>query len=109
MDTRLLTQLPVEQNRCREIARQYQAMGSIGCFAAALIEQAIRRADRAVIDGGEEQIRAALQDLQSYQTVPPQPVPLAPLRRPATERLRRASAMPPVGRRPGNIGLPRAA
>lgn len=109
MDTRLLTQLPVEQNRCREIARQYQAMGSIGCFAAALIEQAIRRADRAVIDGGEDDIRAALQDLQSYQTVPPQPVRLAPVKRPAAERLRLASAVPPVGRRPGNLGLPRAA
>lgn len=110
MDTRLLSQLPGEQARCREIARHYEALGSIGCFAAALIEQALRRADRAIIEGGEDDIRAALQDLQSFQTLPPQAVlPSLPPRRELPERMRLATTMPPVGRRPGHLGLTRAA
>ena len=109
MDTRLLGQLTAEQQRCKDIARQYQAMGSIGCFAAALVEQALKRSDRAIIEGGEDEIRNALQDLQSFQTLPPQPVQLVPTKRPTAERLRLASAMAPVGRRPGNLGQARAA
>ena len=71
MDTRLLSLLPVEQARCREIAHDFTAMGSIGCFAAALIEQALRRADRAIIDGGgEDAIRGVLRDLQAFDTLP---------------------------------------
>ena len=51
MNTELLCRLPLEQARCRELIRQFQAMGSIGHFAAALVESALRRADRAIIDG----------------------------------------------------------
>ncbi len=106
MDTRLLHLLPTEQARCREIAGDYTTMGSIGCFAAALIEQALRRSDRAIIEGGEESIRDVLRELQAvdapYQRGPARPTaasqPAAPMPRlaiaPQTARLG-ARAMQP--------------
>jgi hypothetical protein len=99
MNTELLSRLPVEQARCRELARQFMQMGSIGCFAAALIEEALRRADRAIIEGSESGVRETLRDLQTFQIAPPavvsQPLPAA-ARKPPTLM----SAVPPVGRRP---------
>jgi hypothetical protein len=112
MDTQLLSRLPLEQARCRELARQFGAMGSIGCFAAALIEEALRRADRAIIDGCEESVRRALQELQAFGsatqaphglTADPALRPLAPLA--AAVRPRLAIAVPPVGRRPPRFPL----
>lgn len=98
MNTELLSRLPVEQARCRELARQFNQMGSIGCFAAALIEQALQRADRAIIDGCEAAVRDALRELQTFQIAPParaQPE-LQPVRRPVPP----LAAVPNVGRRP---------
>jgi hypothetical protein len=66
MNTELLCRLPLEQARCRELVRQFQAMGSIGHFAAALVEAALRRADRAIIDGDEAAVREALTDLEGF-------------------------------------------
>lgn len=110
MDTQLLSRLPLEQARCRELARQFGAMGSIGCFAAALIEEALRRADRAIIDGCEDSVRRALQELQTFGSATQAPHgldtdpalrTLAPLAAPA--RPRPAVAVPPVGRRPPKL------
>lgn len=112
MDTQLLTRLPLEQARCRELARQFGAMGSIGCFAAALIEEALRRADRAIIDGHEDGVRRALQELQAFGSATQAPHgadadptlhTLAPL--PPAARPRPAIAVPPVGRRPPRFPL----
>lgn len=66
MNTELLCRLPLEQARCRELVRQFQAMGSIGHFAAALVESALRRADRAIIDGDEAAVREALTELEGF-------------------------------------------
>ena len=105
MDTQLLSRLPLEQARCRELARQFGAMGSSGCFAAALIEEALRRADRAIIDGCEEAVRRALLELQAFGSAAQAPhghdlgpalrtlAPLQPAARPML-----AIAVPPVGR-----------
>lgn len=68
LNTQLLHALPAEQARCRELARRYVSIGSAGQFGAALIEQALKRADRAVIDGDEEDIRRALAELRRYQS-----------------------------------------
>jgi hypothetical protein len=108
MDTQLLARLPVEQARCRELARQYSALGSIGCFAAAMIEDALQRADRAIIDGDEMAIRRALHELQAHDASRQPPVrlaaPPAPVQRPTL-----AIAVPPVGRRPGRFAHAAAA
>lgn len=107
MNTELLCRLPVEQARCRELARQFNQMGSIGCFAAALIEEALQRADRAIIEGCEAAVRDTLCELQAFQIAPPavkQPAP-QPLRRPAPP----LAAVPNVGRRPARAWQPMAA
>lgn len=112
MDTQLLSRLPLEQARCRELARQFGAMGSIGCFAAALIEEALRRADRAIIDGCEDAVRQALTELQAFGSATQAPhglesepavCSLAP--QPPATRPMLAIAMPPVGRRPPRFPL----
>ncbi|WP_374677231.1 hypothetical protein [Piscinibacter sp.] len=77
MNTHLLHALPAEQARCRELVRKYVAIGSAGAFASALIEHSLRRADRAVIDGNESDIRRALAELQGYEGTPREPLRLA--------------------------------
>jgi hypothetical protein len=67
MNTQLLHALPTEQARCRELVRKYVAIGSAGAFGAALIEQSLKRADRAVIDGDESDIQRALAELRRYE------------------------------------------
>jgi hypothetical protein len=103
MDSRLLTLLPTEQARCREIARHYSAMGSIGCFAAAMIEQTLQRADRAIIEGGEDTIRNVLRDLQAFDMARQPAATLSAADRPLPGKPRLAVAIPPVGRRMGRM------
>lgn len=67
LNTQLLHALPNEQARCRELVRRYTAIGSAGAFGAALIEQSLKRADRAVIDGDEDDIVRALAELRGYE------------------------------------------
>lgn len=105
MDTHLLARLPIEQARCRELARQFSAMGSIGCFAAALVEEALRRADRAIIDGCEDGVRRALRELEAFGSATPAATRLNDSPElhavPTTPRLPRLpTAIPSVGRRP---------
>ena len=77
MNTQLLHRLPVEQARCRELVRKYVSIGSAGAFASALIEASLKRADRAVIDGDESDIRRALSELQGYEGARREPLRLA--------------------------------
>ncbi|MCW5667208.1 MAG: hypothetical protein KIT35_25505 [Piscinibacter sp.] len=77
LNTQLLHALPAEQARCRELVRKYVAIGSAGAFASALIEASLRRADRAVIDGDEQDIRRALEELQAYEGARRAPLRLA--------------------------------
>lgn len=77
MNTQLLHSLPAEQARCRELVRKYVAIGSTGAFGAALIEQSLKRADRAVIDGDENDIRRALAELKAYEAEHRSPMRLA--------------------------------
>lgn len=115
MDTQLLARLPVEQARCRELARQFAAMGSIGCFAAALVEEALRRADRAIIEGREDGIRQVLRELEAFGSATPAPVhphestELRSVAAAAPRAPRLAIAVPPVGRRPPRAQLTAAA
>lgn len=77
MNTQLLHAIPAEQARCRELVRKYTAIGSAGAFGAALIEQSLKRADRAVIDGDESDIRGALDELRGYEPEHRPPLRLA--------------------------------
>jgi len=77
MNTQLLCAIPAEQARCRELVRKYVQIGSAGAFGAALIEASLKRADRAVIDGDESDIRRALDELQGYERTRREPLKLA--------------------------------
>jgi hypothetical protein len=77
MNTQLLCAIPAEQARCRELVRKYVQIGSAGAFGAALIEASLKRADRAVIDGDESDIRRALDELQGYEPTRREPLKLA--------------------------------
>ena len=41
---------PVEQARCREVLAIYKSLGSVGAFGAAMIEDVLRRADKAAVE-----------------------------------------------------------
>ena len=49
--TSLGEELPKEQARVRELLVAYQSIGVPGRFGAIMIEQALQRADRAVMSG----------------------------------------------------------
>ena len=51
MATTLGGALPKEQARARELLGMYKGIGPAGQFGAAMIEQALRDADKAVISG----------------------------------------------------------
>lgn len=44
-------EFPKEQARCRQLLGWYREIGPNGAFGAACIEDMLRRADRAVMDG----------------------------------------------------------
>jgi hypothetical protein len=117
MDTNLLIQLSTEQARCREVARHYAAMGSIGCFAAAMLDELQRRADRAIINGCESEIRACLKLLQAVRQ-PPQASPTTGVphglsfssgRAATADKLSLSEAIASVGRRLPRVALASAA
>ena len=70
MDTNLLILLSAEQARCLDVARHYAGLGSIGCFAAAMLAELQRRSDQAIIGGCEQEIRSCLKLLQDVRQPP---------------------------------------
>lgn len=42
---------PLEQRRCRELLKQYTAIGPSGAFGYAMIEMVLQRADQAASSG----------------------------------------------------------
>ncbi len=111
MDTNLLIHLTTEQARCHDVARHYTAMGSIGCFAAAMLDELQRRADHAIIHGQEAEIRICLTALQAVRQ-PPQVLPSAfasyvPAQNTAADKpsLANAIAIASVGRRIPRLAL----
>ena len=70
MNSDLLILLTTEQARCRNVALHYTAMGSIGYFAAAMLEELQRQADHAIIHGQEADIRSSLTALQAVRQPP---------------------------------------
>ena len=60
-------QFPLEQARVRDLLTQYKALGSVGAFGAAMIEQALRRADQAAISGDVVAVLRSYEELKGFQ------------------------------------------
>jgi hypothetical protein len=58
-----------EQARCRRLALDYQALGSTGFFGAAVVEEAVKRAEEAIRGGNVLAMRRALASLKDCQPV----------------------------------------
>lgn len=59
--------LPKEQARVREVLGHYKEIGPAGAFGAAMIEQSLQQADRAVMSGDVVAMMAAYKDLQEIK------------------------------------------
>lgn len=53
-----------EQIRVRELLGVYKEIGPVGAFGAAMIEQVLQRADKAVMDGDAVSILVSLGELK---------------------------------------------
>lgn len=58
-----------EQARCRRLALDYHALGSTGFFGAAVVEEAVKRAEEAIRGGNVLAMRRALASLKDCQPV----------------------------------------
>ena len=61
------TALPAEQARVREVLTHYIEIGRAGQFGAAMIEQSLQAADKAIISGDLTRMIAAYKDLQEIK------------------------------------------
>lgn len=59
--------LPKEQQRARELLRQYQEIGPAGAFGAAMITQALARADAASASGDVVAMVRSLEELRELK------------------------------------------
>jgi hypothetical protein len=62
--TSLADSIPLEQARVRELLGHYREIGPAGTFGAMMLEQALRRADQAVMSGDVIAMIAAYNDLK---------------------------------------------
>ena len=60
----LAEEFPKEQARCRELLGFYKEIGPNGAFGAALIEDMLNRADKAVMNGDVVAMIRILQEMQ---------------------------------------------
>lgn len=67
MDT-LGDALPQEQARVREVLGYYKEIGPAGAFGALMIEQALQRADKAVMSGDLVAMLAAYKELKEIKS-----------------------------------------
>lgn len=103
--------LRAEIARCETIARHHAALGSTGAFARALVDEALREAQRVLRAGDVHAIEQMLQRLRSFREVTPDLVPPAPPRPPrpslADSAAVRAGWLQPGAGRPGAWVQPR--
>ena len=59
--------LPKEQARVREVLEHYKEIGPSGLFGAAMIEQSLQRADKAIMSGDVVAMIAAYKDLKEIK------------------------------------------
>jgi hypothetical protein len=65
--TSLAEAFPEEQARARRLLSEYQEIGAPGLFGAAVIEQALARADRAVMSGDVVEMIRAYEELKGLK------------------------------------------
>lgn len=58
---------PLEQERCRELLAIYQSIGPVGAFVVAMLQDVLRRADRAAIEGDLVAMIAIYQEMQGFK------------------------------------------
>lgn len=59
--------LPKEQARCRELLVAYRSIGPAGNFGAMMIEQALQKADQAVISGDVAEMIRSFKELKEFK------------------------------------------
>jgi len=59
--------LPREQARCRELLVFYREIGPAGAFGAARIDDALKRADQAVINGDLAAMIRVYQEMREFE------------------------------------------
>lgn len=75
--------IAVERDHCVRLASEFARLGSTGAFGAALIEDVLLRAERAVIGGQPDAMQRALDELRHAAAQRCQPLRL-PARGPAS-------------------------
>ena len=58
---------PRQQARARELLAEYKKIGPAGAFGAAMIEQALQRADAAAISGDVVAVFQSYQELEALE------------------------------------------
>lgn len=64
MTTSVGEDFPKQQARARELLQQYKEIGPVGRFGAAMIEQALQRADQAAMSGDVVAIVRSYEELK---------------------------------------------
>lgn len=60
-------EFPKEQERARELLKQYRDIGPAGSFGALMIEQALQRADQAAMSGDVVAILKSYEELKRLE------------------------------------------
>jgi hypothetical protein len=63
----IATDLPKQQERCRDILEAAQSIGPAGMFLASLLKASLKRAEQAAAAGDVNAMIAAYKDLESYK------------------------------------------
>jgi hypothetical protein len=59
--------LPIEQARCRELLTLYKEIGAAGTLGALMIEQALQRADKAVMSADVVAMLRSYEELRGLE------------------------------------------
>ncbi len=63
----LIEGLHDEMNRCRELIKQYEAIGPAGAFGKAVIQQTIKRAETAIAQGDTIEMLRVYDALKNHE------------------------------------------
>jgi hypothetical protein len=74
--------LRAELARCHPLARSYDAMGSTGAFACALLDAALQEAENALRSGDVAAVQQSVDRLRSFRDVMPDRTPARVMRGP---------------------------
>ena len=58
------TEFPKEQARCRDLLKVYRGLGGVGAFGATMIEQVLRKADKAAAESDVVEMLRAFEEMK---------------------------------------------